>query len=154
MKMRSNIIECVNALLSIYPEPTRSLWFCCTLCNTPLLKLTPPLQFNEFSIKTCLKTCERGNDEGSFLKDQLIISQCLSLNNWSEASLIPAHVWPDQSGCKGTNTSIMTLGFEPLCEKTIFVNMYKAIKFCLFAYGSTIHILLIAQHNAIETCYM
>lgn len=33
----------------------------------------------------------------------------------------------------------MALGFEPICVENIFVNMYKAIKMCLFTYGNPTH---------------
>ncbi len=142
MKMKSNIIQCVNALLSIYPRTNQIIvWFLYSFAIRHVWSWHPLCNWMNAHLKNmmCLTTCARG-DECSFLKGWLIIGQCLSLNNWLVASLIPAHGWPDQSGCEGTNASIMTWRFEPIRKESVFVNMYKAIKMCLFAYGSQIHI--------------
>lgn len=96
------------------------------LCNTPLLKSTPPLQFNEHPIKTYdvfNDMCKGGRVLLSLgLIDHWPVSQCEQLIG----SILNS--CPDQSGYKGTNTSIITSGFELKREETISVNMYKAIK--------------------------
>lgn len=99
-----------------------------------------------------LTTCARG-DECFFLKDALIVGQCLLLvtlklliiNNTNSFLLHEQLIGSILNSCSRVTRAIyrykhINTCFESICKENIFVNMYKAIKMCLFANSSSIHI--------------
>lgn len=99
MKIRSQMTECAHAIVT---QPERRV---VVAFSRRSLRDSVNLQSGHAWWHATLKGA---------LKVQLINRQCLWLNNWFVASSIPAHVISDQLDSKGTNTSIMTLGFESM----------------------------------------
>lgn len=119
MKIRSQMTECAHAILT---QPLSR----CSLGNS--VNLQSEHVWWHVTLKGALKV-------------QLITPQCLSLNNWFVASSIPARVISDQLDSKGTNTSIMTLGFE---------SMRGTGAICLFVYSCTLRFTIWGTNRAIK----